>query len=40
MMPKERNVNMSPEDENCKKAARKHDVPLKKVLETVRKLAE
>ena len=33
-------VNVSPEYEDCKEAARKYDVPLKRVLETVRKLLE
>ena len=36
----EKIVNISPEYEDCKKAAREHDVPLKKVLETARKMAE
>jgi len=36
----EKIVNVSPEYEDCKKAAREYDVPLKKILETVRKMAE
>ena len=36
----ERIVNVSPEYEDCKEAARKHGVPLKQVMETVRKVAK
>ncbi len=35
----EKTVNISPEYEDCKEAARKHGVPLKNVLEAARKLA-
>jgi uncharacterized protein (TIGR00299 family) protein len=36
----EKIVNVSPEYDDCKKAAGTHGVPLKKVMETVKKLAE
>jgi uncharacterized protein (DUF111 family) len=35
----DRVVNMSPEYDDCKKAAVRHGVPLQKVMDTVRKLA-